>query len=106
MIIIRTSVPTEKDAHTIAERMVEARLASCAQFHQVRSVFRWQGSVQFESEFLVEIKTVPYLIDIIINEVKGIHPYELPVIEHFEVHANPEAEEWNSTETSSPIRKD
>ena len=53
LLVVVTSVGTEEQALDIAHHLVESQLAACVNILPgVKSVFRWKGKVQHESEFL------------------------------------------------------
>ena len=59
LLVVVTSVGTEEQALNIAHHLVESQLAACVNILPgVKSVFRWKGKVQHESEFLLMAKTL------------------------------------------------
>jgi len=95
MRIVRTTIDDKEKAEEISERLVEERLVACVNIIPVRSVYRWKNKIEKEDEFVMTIKTRENLVDDVIERIKQLHPYELPVIEvvHTE-KANEEAEQW------------
>jgi periplasmic divalent cation tolerance protein len=66
-------------AEMIAARIVESRLAACAQVLQpVTSIYWWQGSIHRENERLIFLKTTGDLLPAIRELLSEIHPYEVP----------------------------
>ena len=60
MLIVLTTVLSVDEGKTLAQSIIEARLAACVQiFPQMASVYVWEGKVQKESEHLMLIKTLP-----------------------------------------------
>lgn len=49
--IVLTTVASEEDAAGLARLIVEAGLAACVHIEAVRSIYRWKGEVQDESEW-------------------------------------------------------
>lgn len=78
--IICTAIPDEKAAEEIAARIVEKRLAACANTFPVKSVFHWKGKLERTTEFAVFLKTRAALAGRCEAEIKKLHPYELPEI--------------------------
>ena len=71
--------PDAASAERIATVLVEERLAACVNILPgLRSVFRWQGSVQRESEVLLLIKTTRSRYPALQARLPQLHPYELP----------------------------
>ncbi|MFT3778648.1 MAG: divalent-cation tolerance protein CutA [Ottowia sp.] len=75
-----TTVATRADADCLARRMVEQRLAACAQVSAIDSVYRWQGAVQAEGEFRILFKTTAARWPALERALRAGHPYELPAI--------------------------
>ena len=70
----------EKEAERIGLRLVEEKLAACANIFPIRSIYRWNGKVQKDKEVAMLIKTKSQLVDTIIARVKELHSYEVPCI--------------------------
>ncbi|MDE3059795.1 MAG: divalent-cation tolerance protein CutA, partial [Pseudomonadota bacterium] len=69
------------EAFFAAQRLVEERLAACANIHEpVTSVYRWEGAVQQEQEIVLTAKTIEALIERAIAMVKSLHSHQLPCI--------------------------
>jgi periplasmic divalent cation tolerance protein len=68
-----------EDARKIAAQLVEERLAACVQIvGPITSLYRWQGAVEEEKEFLLLIKSTEDLVLRIAELLDRIHPYEVP----------------------------
>jgi periplasmic divalent cation tolerance protein len=77
--IVLTSVGSTKDAEQIAEALVQRRLAACVNIlGPVRSVYRWQGNIEREQEYLLLIKTTAKRASELSAALAELHPYELP----------------------------
>ena len=74
-----TTVNSAITADALATRLVEARLAACIQIVPVRSVYRWQGQVKRNAEWLLLMKTAAPFADVA-AALQAQHPYELPEI--------------------------
>jgi periplasmic divalent cation tolerance protein len=96
LLVVVTTVGTEEQALEIARRLVESRLAACVNILPgVRSVFRWKGKVQDESEFLLMAKTVKENFERVRETMKELNAYELPEILGFPAdHADPAFAQW------------
>lgn len=80
-VLVRTTVETRMQAEALARRLVDARLAACVHVQEVASVYRWQGRVQQETEFLVEARTTPGRRGDVERAMLDGHPYEVPLVE-------------------------
>ncbi|MCH9032377.1 MAG: divalent-cation tolerance protein CutA [candidate division Zixibacteria bacterium] len=65
----------------IARILVEERLAACVNIvPEIRSIYRWQGKIEEESESLLIVKTTAERMDELKSRVLEIHPYNVPEI--------------------------
>lgn len=80
-IVVLVTASSIKEAEKIARHLVDGRLAACVNIlPEVRSVFRWQGQLNVESETLLIIKSISVRLDAITKKVKELHSYEVPEI--------------------------
>jgi len=65
----------------IARTLVEKKLTACVNIlPQVRSIYSWKGEICDEPERLMIMKTRDHLFERLQNEIKALHPYEVPEI--------------------------
>lgn len=80
-VVVTTTTDSEDAARELAAGAVEARLGACAQVvGPVTSVFRWDGAVQTEPEWRVEIKTAADRVDALTTHLAQRHTYDEPEI--------------------------
>jgi periplasmic divalent cation tolerance protein len=80
-IQVTTTAETKDQAQTIAQHLVEAKLAACVQIiGPINSIYRWKGKVENAQEWLCLIKTQDDLYDKVEAAIKSQHPYETPEI--------------------------
>lgn len=78
---VTTTLPDRDTAHRIGRRLVEERLAACAQVvGPVSSVYRWQGEVETAGEWYCHLKTTAARVAALMARVRELHPYETPEI--------------------------
>ena len=78
-VVVLTTVGSGFDARTLAEQLVEERLAACVNIiPQLYSVYRWQGRVEQDEEQLLLIKTAADRLDALQEKLLRVHPYETP----------------------------
>jgi len=81
MIIVLTTTPNIEEAESLAQKLVEAKLAACVQIlPQMKSFYLWEGEVQNDAEYLLLIKTLPEKFSILESFINGNHSYEVPEI--------------------------
>ena len=85
-LVVVTTVGTEEEANRLAEELVARRHSSCVNIVPVhRSVYRWQGKICDDREYLLVIKTLAQEYEAVEATVKELHSYELPEILAFQV---------------------
>ena len=78
-IIVLTTAGAKEEARTIADALVERKLAACVNIvGGIESVFRWKGEVDFANEHLLIIKTTAARFEQVRDAIKELHSYELP----------------------------
>ncbi|MEP3479776.1 MAG: divalent-cation tolerance protein CutA [Fuerstiella sp.] len=81
LIQVQTTVNCPKIAHSIAEQLLNARLAACVQVSAaVTSHYVWEGQLQQQLEHVLAIKTIQAAWPKLKNLIQQIHPYDEPQI--------------------------
>ena len=81
MLIVLTTTPNIKEAETLAEKIVRAKLAACVQIlPQIKSFYFWEGEIQKDSENLLLIKTLFEKFAELEKFIKENHSYDVPEI--------------------------
>jgi len=80
-IVVLVTCGSEEEAAKIGRSLVENRLAACANIvSPIRSIYRWEGKIWDEKEWLLLVKTERDRFEAIENEVKSLHSYSVPEI--------------------------
>lgn len=100
-LIVYCTCP-ERDADTLATVLVDAQLVACVNIVPgVKSVFRWQGRVQRDTESLLIIKTTRHRYAELEEALRDRHSYELPELLAVPVQAGlPAYLDWINTSTT------
>jgi|SRR5664280_1096865 periplasmic divalent cation tolerance protein len=78
---VTTTTETKEQAQTIAQHLVETKLAVCVQITgPITSIYRWKGKLENAQEWLCLIKTRDDLYNKVEAAIKSKHPYETPEI--------------------------
>lgn len=78
-LLVLTTAGSENEARTIADTLVERKLAACVNIvPRIQSVYRWEGKVEQAEECLLLIKTVKAREDQVRAAIRELHTYELP----------------------------
>ena len=81
VLLVLCTCPDEAAAAALGRLLVERRLAACVNVHGgVRSIYRWNGKVDEDSEALMVIKTTKTRYADVERLIIEQHPYELPEI--------------------------
>jgi periplasmic divalent cation tolerance protein len=79
-VLISCATGSREIADAVATELVEQRFAACVQIAPIESIFRWQGAVQRDAEFLLQIKTAAHRVGDVKHCILAMHPYEIPEI--------------------------
>ena len=78
-IVVLSACASSEEAARIARGLVEKRLAACVNaLAGVRSIYRWKGAIEDESEVLLVIKSSRTLFNQLRIELERMHSYEVP----------------------------
>lgn len=81
ILLVLTNVPDNDVARRISRELVEQRLAAYVNILPgVRSVYRWQGTIEETDEITLLIKTTRDVYTKLEATLKATHPYEVPEI--------------------------
>lgn len=82
-----TAIDSGDSANTLADSIIEERLAACVQIMpKMRSVYRWKDKIESSDEFLLLIKTSTEKYTVLEEFINDVHPYETPEIIALEVN--------------------
>ena len=108
VVVCLCACPDASVAARIADALVQARLAACVNvLPGMRSVYRWQGTVERADEVLLLIKTVRAQVEPVGALLASLHPYELPELLAVEAAAGlPAYLAWVADNASPPASPD
>ena len=78
--LVMITVGDREEARDIARRLVETGLAAGAQILPIDSIYRWQGDIVEDSEWLMLVKTRRDRFQAIESIVNEMHSYEVPPV--------------------------
>jgi len=80
-IVVFVTSGSEEEALKIGRTLVEEGLAACANIvSPIRSIYRWEGKIWDEKEWLLIIKTQRSKFEDLAKRVKSLHSYSVPEI--------------------------
>ncbi len=81
IIMVKVMCADETEALGIARALLEERLIACANIlGPAKSVFRWRGGVETETECMLLMKTQEKHTQLVAGMVAELHSYELPEV--------------------------
>lgn len=105
-LLVLANVPDQTLAERMADALVEQGLAACVNIlAPARSVYRWQGKVQRDTEIPLLIKTTQARYQELQQAIIQLHPYDVPEIIALPITAGlPAYLAWMQDETARPLR--
>lgn len=80
-LIVLVTAPSVKQARAIGRRVVEKRLAACANvIPNLHSIFTWKGKLCRQAEALILFKTTRARYAALEREIKAMHSYTVPEV--------------------------
>jgi periplasmic divalent cation tolerance protein len=93
--VVLVTTATEEEAKTIAQAVVEAKLAAAVSLSPVYSIYRWQGEIHNKHEWQLMMKTNLALFPTLEAKIREIHSYQLPEIIALPIfNASPAYQQW------------
>jgi periplasmic divalent cation tolerance protein len=95
------------EAKRIGRKVVEERLAACANvIDGMSSIYWWQDKIEEASEALLILKTTSRRLDELLVRLKALHSYECPAIVAFSIEfGEGDYIDWIGDETVRKARR-
>lgn len=103
-IVIYVTHKNKKEANKIINHLLKKKLIACANTFPSKSAYLWKGKKESSNEIISLLKTKSSHWNKVKNEIKKIHPYEVPCIIKLNVQANKEYEAWINSEPNETKR--
>lgn len=79
LIIAFVTTNTEREANSLARKLVEKRLAACVNIiPNIRSFYEWEGEIHDDQEHLLIVKSLKDKTEKLKEFVEKHHSYEVP----------------------------
>lgn len=78
--LVMTTTASEAEAETMAQQIVQARLAACVQIQAIKSFYVWKEQPCAEKEWLLLIKSRAAAYQALEDFIRTHHRYETPEI--------------------------
>jgi periplasmic divalent cation tolerance protein len=79
-VTVLTTVATAAEANSLAQALVERKLAACVQSFPVTSCYFWDGKINNDAEILLFIKTRSELYEQTETAIRALNAYATPEI--------------------------
>ena len=80
-LVVLMTAGSRDEADKIANALVTEMLAACVNvLPGVTSVYRWEGEVQRDQEWLLVAKSTRQVLDDLVRCVQALHSYDLPEV--------------------------
>ena len=80
-ILILCTINDIQKAKEISQKLLEEKLIACSNIiPNINSLYRWEGKICEDNEFLLILKSRKDLFEEINSIITNIHPYEIPEI--------------------------
>ena len=80
-LVVLMTAGSQEEADKIANALVTEMLAACVNvLPGVTSVYRWEGTVQRDQEWLLVAKSTRQVLDDLVRCVQALHSYDLPEV--------------------------
>ena len=101
-IVVLTTVASEDEAIHLVRALLDRRLIACGTVLPAgRSLYRWQGKIADEKEFVVMLKTRSARMETLTTAFGELHPYKVPELLALPVASGLEKYlDWINGETS------
>lgn len=80
-VVVLVTAGDAEEAARLGRALVEARLAACANvIGPIRSIYRWQGTIEDAPEHLVVLKARAADMAALEARVRALHSYQVPEV--------------------------
>ena len=80
-LVVLMTAGSQEEAEKIAKALVGELFAACVNvIPGVTSVYRWEGAVQSDQEWLLIAKSRRDVLDELVQRVQALHSYDVPEI--------------------------
>ena len=100
IVSVYATFASDEEARRIARRLVEERLAACANiFAPCFSIYRWQGRIEEAAEVPAIFKTRADAASRLVERIRTLHSYDVPAAVVWPIaDAVPDYAEWVAAE--------
>jgi periplasmic divalent cation tolerance protein len=80
-VVVLMTAGSREEAEQIAQKLVAELLAACVNIVSgITSVYRWEGQIQHDEEWLLIAKSRRDVLDDLVRRVQALHSYTVPEV--------------------------
>lgn len=80
-LVVLMTAGSQEEAERIAQALVSDMLAACVNvIPGVTSIYRWEGQIRRDQEWLLVAKSQRQVLDPLVQRVQALHSYDVPEI--------------------------
>ena len=94
--IVQTTLPSswiEAEVGAFAQLLLESG-AGCVQHSSIRSTYKWEGNIESEPEWRLQLKVAPSKVENVLSALNKNHPYDTPQIIHWAAKSSEDYANW------------
>ena len=81
LAMLYTTFPAADEALAVARTLIDERLVACANLLPgMRSIYRWQGTVESAEEVVLLLKTTAARMAQAMARIAQLHPHDVPCV--------------------------
>ena len=93
-IFVYSTVSNVEEARKIASHLLRRKLAACANFFPIESMYLWDSKIKTEPEIALILKTTAKNFSLLKKEIIKVHSYQTPCIAKIDVDLNTVYARW------------
>lgn len=93
-VLVSVTCANQAEAKKIASLVLEKKLAACANWWPVESIYWWHNQIVYQREIMLELKTTAKSLAAVKRLIAENHSYQIPVISVGKVTSSPAATRW------------
>ena len=98
-IVIYVTYPSEAEATSLCTQLLEQELIACANIHPVQSMYRWEGKIDNDKEWVSILKSTEKNWKKLKETIIQLHSYDTPCITRWSAKANEKYAIWVNEST-------
>ncbi len=93
-LVIYVTYPNEEEATSLCSSLLEQELIACANIYPVQSMYRWEGKINKEKEWISILKSTKKNWEALQATITELHSYDTPCITKWNAESNEKYRNW------------